>query len=147
MIPIIPILTSIFSIGGSWIKGWTERKNLKEQSKTEQMKLELQLKEKVMVARINADIDIDKINTENMKTSWKDEFLLLIFSIPIIMCFIPGLAIYVTAGFSALGGTPIWYQTIYVVMCLVIYGQRKLANLFANKFLGIKKNEEDSDES
>ena len=138
MIPIIPIITSIFSIGGSWIRGWTDRRNLKIASKTKQMELKLKLKEKVILTKLQSDVEIDRLNTENMATSFKDEFLLIIFSIPVVMCFIPGLAPYVAAGFAALSTTPIWYQTIYVVMCLVIYGQRKLANLFAKKFLGEK---------
>jgi hypothetical protein len=71
-----------------------------------------------------------------MATSWKDEYLLFLFSIPVVMCFIPTLDVYVLAGFAALKQTPVWYQVIFVVMCLTIYGHRKLAKLFASKFLG-----------
>ena len=138
MIPIIPIITGLFSIGKTWIDGMTKRRNMKIESKTEQIKLKLKLKEKILVARTEADIDLDKINTEGMQNSWKDEFLLLLFSIPVIMCFIPGLAVYVTAGFLALSSTPIWYQVIFVVIALTVYGHRKLAKMFAGKFLGEK---------
>jgi hypothetical protein len=139
-IPIIPIITGLFSIGKTWIDGMTKRRNMKIASKTKQMELKLQLKEKIMTAQVAAEIDLDKINTESMANSWKDEFLLLLFSVPVIMCFIPGLAMYVTAGFVALSGTPVWYQVIFVVICLTIYGHRKLAKLFAAKFMG-EKNE------
>lgn len=135
-IPFLPIITSILGIGTKIFEGWGERKKAKVEHKIRLTELKLQLKEKRLQAEIDADVDIDKINTENMATSWKDEYLLFLFSIPVIMCFVPGLAIYVTAGFIALSGTPMWYQVIFVVMCLTIYGHRKLAKLFASKFMG-----------
>jgi uncharacterized membrane protein len=135
-IPLIPIITGIFGIAGNWLKGMTARRNKKIEHKTKMAEMKLQLKEKVMIAQVTAEIDLDKINTESMASSWKDEFLLLLFSIPVVMCFIPGLAVYVTAGFIALSGTPVWYQVIFVVIALTVYGHRKLAKIFANKFMG-----------
>ena len=135
-IPLIPIITGALSLGKTVISGWAKRKEVKVEHKIKMAELSLELKEKRLQAIIDSDIDIDKINTENMATSWKDEYLLLLFSIPVIMCFIPGLDIYVTKGFAALDGTPVWYQVIFVVMALTVYGHRKLAKMFANKFLG-----------
>ena len=135
-VPVIPVITGIISLGKSILGGWAKRKEVKIGHKIKMAELSLELKEKRLKAEIDADVDIDKINTENMATSWKDEYLLLLFSIPVVMCFIPGLDIYVTKGFTALNGTPTWYQVIFVVMCLTIYGHRKLARFFASKFLG-----------
>jgi hypothetical protein len=136
----IAAVTGLITLGKNIIGGWLQRRATKVAHKVKMSEMKLELKEKTVVAQLNADIDIDKINTESMATSWKDEFLLIIFSIPVVMCFIPGMDGYVMAGFTALGLTPVWFQVIYIVMCLTIYGHRKLARLFAAKALGGKIN-------
>ena len=137
-IPIIPIISSIFALGKTIATGWMKRKQTKVLHKIKMSELTLQLREKRLQTEIDADISIDKINTESMATSLKDEFLLLIFSIPVILCFIPGYDGYVLAGFEALSQTPVWYQTVYLIMVLTVYGHRKLAKLLGERFLGGK---------
>jgi hypothetical protein len=137
MIPILPIITGLFGLGKTIAGGWVKRKKAKVEHTIKLAEMKLELKEKRLQAVINSDTEIDKINTESMATSWKDEYLLILFSIPVVMCFIPTLDVYVLAGFTALKQTPVWYQVIFVVMCLTIYGHRKLAKLFASRFLGV----------
>lgn len=137
----ITIFTALFGLGKSIIGGVLERRTKKQEHKTKMAGLKHGLKEKVLTAQIESDVNIDKINTENMANSWKDEFVLIMFSVPVIMCFIPTFDVYVKAGFEALKDTPIWYQVIFVVMCLTIYGHRKLARMFAGRFLGGGSNE------
>ena len=55
---------------------------------------------------------------------WKDEFVLLVLSAPLVMCFIPGMAKYVKAGFDALADTPWWYPTAVLSVFLATYGIR-----------------------
>lgn len=57
-------------------------------------------------------------------TSWKDEYTLLVVSIPAVMAFIPGLAQYVKAGFEALGETPAWYQLMLITLFFATVGIR-----------------------
>lgn len=130
------ILAGLFSLGKSIAGNWMQRRTKKQEHKTKMAELKQGLKEKVLTAQIESDTTIDRINTETMATSWKDDYILIIFSIPVILGFIPGCDVYVKAGFVALGLTPAWYQAIFVVMCLTIYGHRKLARMFAGRFLG-----------
>jgi len=130
------IFSGLFTLVQSVAGNWLTRRTKKQEHKTKMAELKQGLKEKVLTKQIESDVTIDRINTENMATSWKDEFVLLLFSIPVVMCFIPTLDVFVNKGFAALANTPVWYQVIYVVMCLTIYGHRKLARLFAGKFLG-----------
>ena len=132
----VAAITGLISFGKSIIGNWLERRTKKQEHKTKMVELRLNLKEKRLITQLESDVSIDQLNTENMATSWKDEFVLILFSIPVGMSFVPKLAPYVTEGFAALRTTPMWFQVIYVVMCLTIYGQRKLARLFAAKFLG-----------
>jgi len=55
----------------------------------------------------------------------KDEWVLGLISIPMIMSFIPGTVQYVELGFAALSQTPIWYQGMIVTIFLAIYGIRQ----------------------
>lgn len=57
-------------------------------------------------------------------SSWKDEYTLVVVSIPAIMAFIPGCAQYVKDGFTALSDTPLWYQTALLSMFLATVGIR-----------------------
>ena len=132
----ITIITGLLTLGKSIVGNFLQRRTKKQEHKTKMAELKQGLKEKVLTAQIESDTTIDRINTETMATSWKDDYILIIFSIPVIMGFIPGCDVYVKAGFEALGMTPVWYQVIFIVMCLTIYGHRKLARMFAGRFLG-----------
>ena len=43
-------------------------------------------------------------------SSWKDEWLVILFSIPLILAFIPGMEGVVQNGFDQLNRMPEWYQ-------------------------------------
>ena len=70
---------------------------------------------------------------EQIKNSgWKDEYVLIILSIPSILSFLKfsfgdyvfdGAAI-VAAGFSALQGTPEWYRWLIMLVFTAVYGIR-----------------------
>ncbi len=57
-------------------------------------------------------------------TSWKDEYTLVVVSVPLVMAFIPGLAVYVAAGFAAFSSTPLWYQVMVQTIFYATYGIR-----------------------
>lgn len=61
-------------------------------------------------AQFQGDIERSKGLTE----SWKDEFITIIVTIPMFMCFIPGMDVYVTSGFEALNKTPDWFQYLII---------------------------------
>lgn len=103
--------------------------------KREIKKIEVETTKKVIVAEAEAkiemakngqlqDFDLDMEAVKNMKDSWKDEVILLIFLIPLVLCFIPGMDVYVATGFQILGTTPEWYRYTLIGMIVVIYGMR-----------------------
>jgi hypothetical protein len=57
-------------------------------------------------------------------SSWKDEYTLIVVSVPAILAFVPGCAQYVKDGFAALSDTPLWYQTALLSMFLATVGIR-----------------------
>lgn len=62
---------------------------------------------------------------ESIRNSgWKDEWVLIILSIPMILSFIPFTQPYVVSGFVALEGTPLWYRTTVMTIYLATFGLR-----------------------
>jgi hypothetical protein len=62
---------------------------------------------------------------EQIKNSgWKDEFVLVLLSIPMVLSFIPSTVGYVEDGFAALALTPQWYQWLILAVFAAIYGIR-----------------------
>ena len=130
------MLSVIGSIGSAIVSGVSDYfKGKHEISKT---KLEGDIK--VLIAEAEAkvkrlekeseqDYDLDKIATQNMEKSWKDEIILVLWLTPIAMCFIPDYHVYVTNGFASLALVPDWYMGILVGMVVVIYGMRGLLKM------------------
>ena len=81
------------------------------------------------------DYDLDRLSMLAMEKSWKDEFLLILFSIPIGLCFIPEYRQFVEEGFKTLHIIPEWFMYIYVSMIVVIYGLRGLLRMFLQVIL------------
>ena len=146
--------TGIFSIGSSIITGISDY----FKGKQEISKVQLEADKKLILAEAEAkakrlekeseqDYDLDKIAMQNMEKTWKDELILVIFMIPLVMSFIPTYQEYVTAGFASLALVPDWYMYILVGMITVIYGMRgmlkMLLQIISNKF-GFKSNKKDS---
>lgn len=62
---------------------------------------------------------------ESIRNSgWKDEWVLVILSIPLVLCFLPWTVAYVQMGFSALANTPEWYRWLVMLIFTAIYGIR-----------------------
>lgn len=71
----------------------------------------------------------ERIMAQNSGASWKDEFILLLFSIPLVMSFIPGLAPFVSLGFEELDAAPDWYLQVVMAGVAVAYGLRSLVKV------------------
>jgi len=52
----------------------------------------------------------------------KDEWLTIVFSIPLILVFIPSMVAHIQAGFTALATLPTWYHEILMVIVLASFG-------------------------
>jgi len=80
------------------------------------------------LAGLEADRQWEASMSEQAATGYKDEYTLLLVSVPLVMCFVrtanfDGPKI-VADGFTALGMTPMWYQGIVVAVLLATFGIR-----------------------
>lgn len=114
------------------VDGWQQRK-------TAQLQADLAVNQAVTQAKIDRlktaqEADIAWENTALTNSGWKDEWFTVVLSIPLIMCFVPGLDVYVRAGFAALqANTPDWYQWSMLVAISASFGYKKLADFMALK--------------
>lgn len=113
MLPLLPILSAIVSPVTNFL---TKRSDNKTAVKQQQV-------QRVM----NSDDQVaewEKIQAENGKYSWKDEFWTIILAVPAILCFMPEHVADVTAGFTALKTMPTFYQYWLGVAILTAFGVR-----------------------
>ena len=123
MIPFIaPLITAI----GSIAKSWLETRRVKAEGKIAIAQAKTQFK----VAQYTAKADMDLAAMTGMRFSWKDEYLLVLFSVPIIMSFIPLMVPFVIAGFAVLNTLPLWYQWSITGMVAATFGLRTWKGLF-----------------
>jgi len=82
-------------------------------------------------AKANENWDVAAQSSSN--TSWKDEWLTILFSIPLIMCFIPPMVPYVREGFNALESMPSWYQYMLSVIVAASFGVKSVIGIMNKK--------------
>lgn len=73
------------------------------------------------------DFEWEMASLKAHSKTWKDEWVLIVISIPAILAFTPWSKI-VEEGFKALSTTPIWYQGILGAVFLAVYGIRYVRN-------------------
>ena len=141
----IPILGSLVELGGTWLKGKQEETQAKAEARLVEIKSEADIKAakalcatKMAEAGQAQNYDLDRLAMEQMTKSWKDEILLLVFLIPMIMAFVPDMDKHALAGFEVIAKMPDWYQYIIIGMVVVIYGMRGLLEKIIDKKVGVK---------
>ena len=113
------------SMVGSMASIWLE-------SKAESQKLNLEIKKK----QLTGDIDWDLEAMKGSQSSWKDEYLVILFSIPLILCFCGSWGRnIVEQGFRALEMMPEWYQVTLGCIVAASFGVCSVT-----KFFGLRKN-------
>ena len=113
------ILSSIGRLDASIIDSKAQRKLTEADIKTKQL---------------TGEIDWDIAAIQATQNSWKDEWITLLFSIPLILAFCGdwGNAI-VQAGFASLEGMPKWYQYSLGGIVSASIGIRSVSKFFGSK--------------
>ena len=96
----------------SLINGFGERSLKKKEIEAAKLQKTLEGIQAAEASEFAADMK----RTEDLNSSWKDEYITLVVSIPAILCFIPGAAWIVFDGFDALNQAPEWYQYLLIAI-------------------------------
>ena len=67
------------------------------------------------------------------KDSWKDEYLVVVLTLPAILVFVPSLTQHVREGFAVLETLPQWYQYLLFIAVTSSFGVRG-----ANKLMSMR---------
>lgn len=133
MLPVVgELLGGVLGIGRDYLENKRKLKKAEVESKLRINEVKVRSQEQVIVEGQKADIAWE--NTSLLQSGWKDEFWTIVLSIPMIMCFIPGLVDYVRAGFEALETTPVWYRYVLGIAIGSAFGFRKVVD-----FMKLKK--------
>lgn len=127
------IISGVFGFISKPIEQWGERKAIALKQAGEIALKEHECKLKVIDTKMQMlingqaiDADLDKLSIEDMRTSWKDEFILVVFITPMMMAFHPTTAEIALKGFEVISKMPDWYMLLIVGMVITIYGMRGL---------------------
>ena len=120
------LLGPVVDIVGTSIKGFVDTKKAKAEQKVTEIKAKTSLMEK----QIKGEVDWDLEAIKGSQGSWKDEYLTIIFSIPLLLCFVPFTVEYVERGFEALSQTPDWYKYTLGVIVSASFGIKGATKLF-----------------
>ena len=123
------LIGPIASLAGTWLNGKVETKAAETKAKVAKAEAEAQ----IMLSRATSEADWEKIMAQGSNNSWKDEWLVILFSIPLILAFIPGMEGVVQNGFEQLNKMPEWYQYSLGVIVAASFGVRSATKFFGKK--------------
>ena len=125
------LIGPLSELAGGWLKGKADK-----QAAEAKLKLtEAEAKAKIMLSKETSVADRERIMAQGSQSSWKDEYLVILFSIPLILVFTGEWGRTVVAeGFAALEVMPQWYQYTLGVIVSASFAVRS-----ATKFFGGKK--------
>jgi hypothetical protein len=124
------LLGPLSSLAGTWLEGRVETAKAETGAKVAKAKAEATIMEK----KATGEIDWDLKMADASAASWKDEWLTILFSIPLILAFCGdwGRQI-VSEGFAALEAMPEYYQYTLGVIVSASFATRSAAKFFGKK--------------
>jgi len=120
----------IASLAGTWLNGKVETKAAETKVKVAKAEAEAQ----IMLSRATSEADWEKIMAQGSQSSWKDEWLTILFSIPLILVFTGDWGREVVQnGFVALDSMPQWYSYTLGVIVAASFGVRSATRFFGKR--------------
>ena len=123
------LIGPIANLAGTWLSGKVEEKKAHSATKVAKAQAEAIVMQKKATGEIDWDLEMAK----GSQSSWKDEWLTILFSIPLILAFIPGMEEVVANGFAQLQAMPEWYQYSLGVIVAASFGVRSATKFFGKR--------------
>ena len=123
------LIGPLTDLAGTWLNGKVEEKKAQAQTKVAKAQAEAIVMQKKATGEIDWDLEMAK----GSANSWKDEWLTILFSIPLILAFVPGMEEVVANGFARLNEMPEWYQYSLGVIVAASFGVRSATKFFGKK--------------
>ena len=124
------LLGPITNIVGGIVQGKMEQKAAESKAKVAKAEAQAQ----IMLSQATSEADWEKVMAEGSQDSWKDEWLTILFSVPLILAFCGewGRDI-VQDGFVALNAMPDYYRYTLGAIVSASFGIRGATKFFGKK--------------
>jgi hypothetical protein len=138
LLALIPaIFSGLANIGVKYM----ERKQIEAQGKVDLAKARIDAEKEITLTEMQGDQQYDVKIAEDMESSWKDEWFVILLSIPAVLCFTGSWgATTVREGFTALSGTPEWYQWAFLGAIVASFGLKSIVRPLLKKWFGVNGN-------
>ena len=123
------LIGPVADLASTWLNGKVEEKKAQSATKVAMAQAEAVVMQKKATGEIDWDLEMAK----GSSNSWKDEWLTILFSIPLILAFVPGMEDVVANGFARLNEMPEWYQYSLGVIVAASFGVRSATKFFGKK--------------
>jgi hypothetical protein len=124
------LLGPITNIVGSLVTGKMEQKAAETRLKVS----EADAKAKIMLSAATSEADWEKVMAEGSRDSWKDEWLTILYSVPLVLAFCGEWGrVVVTDGFAALNEMPDYYRYTLGAIVSASFGIRGATKFFVRK--------------
>ena len=120
------LIGPIANLAGTWLEGKVEKTKAETGAKVARAKAEATIMEKKATGELEWDLEMAR----GSQSSWKDEWLVILFSVPLILAFIPGMEGVVSNGFAQLEAMPQWYQYSLGIIVAASFGVRSATKFF-----------------
>lgn len=107
------VIGPVADLGRTWLEG-----------KVAKTKAKAEAEAAVMINQSKSAADWETAMARASNTSWKDEWITILFSIPLVLAFVPSAVPYVREGFAVLATMPDWYQYGLSVIIAASFGVR-----------------------
>jgi hypothetical protein len=123
------LIGPIANLAGTWLEGKVEKTKAETGAKVARAKAEATIMEKKATGELEWDLEMAR----GSQSSWKDEWLVILFSVPLILAFIPGMEGVVANGFTQLEAMPQWYQYSLGIIVAASFGVRSATKFFGKR--------------
>ena len=123
---LMSLIGPVVGLASSFLEGQVSKTKAKAAAKVAKAEAEAV----VMQRKATGEIDWDLEMAKGSQNSWKDEWLTVLFSIPLILAFIPGMEDVVQNGFNQLRLMPEWYQYSLGIIVAASFGVRAATRVF-----------------
>lgn len=123
------LLGPVANLASSYLQG----KASKNAAEAELKLTEAKAKAQILLSEKTSVADWERIMAQNSGSSWKDEWFVIVLSIPLILCFIPGMEGVVHHGFQQLQQAPDWYFYSLLTAISASFGVRGFKQFLGKK--------------
>lgn len=121
------LIAPLTEIVGGIVRGKVEQRAAETRAKVAKAEAEAQ----IMLSAATSEAEWERVMAQGSQQSWKDEWLTILFSIPLMLSFCGEWGRTITEnGFAALETMPDWYQYTVGVIVAASFGVRSAVKFF-----------------